>query len=130
MSIPEIYEILRAHPYAGCDSMRAEKVAQLIEDVVSKHIAKAERALAGTMSNGMDEWISVKDRLPKPNVYVLWASRKEPGNFLRPVVEGYYELWTNGMQFWRESIMPSIPFSLSEVTHWQPLPAPPKGATE
>ena len=72
----------------------------------------------------MSEWISVKDRLPEKYAYVLWV--RTDGVLDQQVVEGYYDSWpSSGMQFWRETRTPSIPRSLSVVSHWQPLPAPP-----
>jgi hypothetical protein len=75
----------------------------------------------------MSEWISVKDRLPARDGYCLWALG--PGevryNF-GAVVEGYFDPWPSGMQFWRMTRCPSVPRSLREVTHWMPLPDPPQ----
>lgn len=73
----------------------------------------------------MSDWISIKDRLPKPHDYVLWARRSGHKSCFRAVVEGFYEPWPNGMQFWRETKTPSIPLSLQDVTHWQPMPDAP-----
>ena len=73
----------------------------------------------------MSEWIAVEQKLPPRGQYVLWA-QKDNRNFLDRVVEGYYDPWPNGMQFWRATRAPSTPLSLTEVTAWQHLPAPPE----
>ena len=64
------------------------------------------------------EWISVNDRLPEPFVSVLVHM---PGEEPCPTVrEGFISndgIWQSAM-FRREP---------GEVTHWQPMPQPPKG---
>jgi hypothetical protein len=60
------------------------------------------------------EWISVKDRLPENASPVLCITYK--GN---PFVARYDHKWAR----WRVS-------GTTDVTHWMPLPKPPKGASE
>ena len=64
------------------------------------------------------QWISVDDRLPEPFVSVLVHM---PGEEPCPTVrEGFISndgIWQSAM-FRREP---------GEVTHWQPMPQPPKG---
>ena len=66
----------------------------------------------------VQEWISVDDRLPEPFVTVLVQM---PGEEPFPTVrEGFISndgVWQSAM-FRREP---------GEVTHWMPLPQPPKG---
>ena len=66
----------------------------------------------------VQEWISVDDRLPEPFVSVLVHM---PGEKPFPTVhEGFISkdgIWQSAM-FRREP---------GEVTHWQPMPQPPKG---
>ena len=66
----------------------------------------------------VQEWISVDDRLPEPFVSVLVHM---PGEEPCPTVrEGFISndgIWQSAM-FRREP---------GEVTHWQPMPQPPKG---
>ena len=58
----------------------------------------------------MSEWISVKDQLPG-KIYVLCCN----GGYL-PFI-GSYGVWGD---YW------SINGQRTEVTHWMPLPEPPK----
>ena len=66
----------------------------------------------------VQEWISVDDRLPQPFVSVLVHM---PGEEPCPTVrEGFISndgIWQSAM-FRREP---------GEVTHWKPMPQPPKG---
>ena len=65
----------------------------------------------------VQEWISVTERLPEKGEEVLVFDTRENWTgfaWLRPD-----ETWTAlGFDF---------PFDLGEVTHWMPLPQPPKG---
>lgn len=81
------------------------------------------------------EWISVEDRLPeiecdtrtwgelkiRNSVRVLCTCKQKSGKIL--VKEGYCEVWgdSNSQRvYWK------IPGSIDKVTHWMPLPEPPK----
>ena len=76
----------------------------------------ADRLIANGVT--IQEWISVDDRLPEPFVSVLVQM---PGEEPFPTVrEGFISndgIWQSAM-FRREP---------GEVTHWQPMPQPPKG---
>lgn len=66
----------------------------------------------------MPKWISVDDRLPQPFVSVLVHMHGEEP--CPTVHEGFISndgIWQSAM-FHREP---------GEVTHWQPMPQPPKG---
>ena len=64
------------------------------------------------------KWISVDDRLPEPFVSVLVYM---PGEEPFPTVhEGFIS--NNGI--WQSAMFRREP---GEVTHWQPMPQPPKG---
>ncbi len=65
----------------------------------------------------VQEWISVKDRLPEPNKLVLcwWES----GDGEREHY-GFATFQSHGVWYVSNEGMP-------EVTHWMPLPQPPKG---
>ena len=81
-------------------------------------IGKMPGVTFATDNNVGDKWISVKDRLPEPFVSVLVQM---PGEEPFPTVrEGFISndgVWQSAM-FRREP---------GEVTHWMPMPQPPKG---
>ena len=87
------------------------------------------------LDNGvtMQEWISVEDKLPeivsihngyrstvKKSIRVLCVCVQKSGKTM--VKEGYCE-WYNDYQEPRWQ----IPGTIDDVTHWMPLPQPPKG---
>lgn len=90
---------------------------------------KQDEAFSRPHENG-GEWISVEERLPQidkngkgryggeRSVRVLCVCKQRGGKTF--VKEGYYEPCANGSVFWR------IPGSIDSVTHWMPLPEPPK----
>ena len=104
----KLVEILKQAPFEGkvLDEWWFEEKIRIIAD----HL----------ISNGVtvQEWISVEDRLPEPFVPVLVQM---PGEEPFPTVrEGFISndgIWQSAM-FRREP---------GEVTHWQPMPQPPKG---
>lgn len=58
----------------------------------------------------MDNWISVKDRLPKDHEIVLTALKKDKDGYCHIQANPYFK------EFW----------DTVKVTHWMPLPEPPK----
>lgn len=80
----------------------------------------------------MNKWIDVKYDLPKiekeethgdhkikKSIRVLCACKQRSGKVL--VKEGYYQIWDWSREpYWR------IPGNIDSVTHWMPLPEPPK----
>ena len=67
----------------------------------------------------MSEWISVKDRLPKPDESImLCAFGKSVGEGTYQGHDGYHNVWKMYAvcgTYWDD-----------EITHWMPLPEPPK----
>ena len=66
----------------------------------------------------VQEWISVKDGLPDPFVSVLVQM---PGEDPFPTVR---EAFISNDGIWQNAMFRREP---GEVTHWQPMPQPPKG---
>ena len=66
----------------------------------------------------MQEWISVKDRLPAAGGYVVCIAKRNPFSRFMPMVA---RIEKNG---W---VNPITEQYISEVTHWMPIPQPPKG---
>ena len=66
----------------------------------------------------IQQWISVKSRLPEVGGYVVCIARRNPFSRFMPMVARIEENgWVN----------PITEGYISEVTHWMPLPEPPKG---
>ena len=99
-----------------------EKLVELVKSAIIdwEHGDVSEWIADNLISNSVtvQEWISVEDRLPEPFVSVLvQMPGEEP---FPPVREGFISndgIWQSAM-FRREP---------GEVTHWMPMPVPPKG---
>ena len=76
----------------------------------------AEKLIANGVT--VQEWISVKDRLPEAGVYVVCIAKRNPFSRFMPMVA---RIEKNG---W---VNPITEQYISEVTHWMPMPHPPKG---
>ena len=68
----------------------------------------------------MNEWISVKDRLPEAGGYVVCIAKRNPFSRFMPMVA---RIEKNG---W---VNPITEQYISEVAHWMPLPEPPETYT-
>ena len=65
----------------------------------------------------VQEWISVKDRLPEDGIRVLAAH--DDGVVRIGICRGYFPAVVSKKH--------TKTFGIAEVTHWMQLPAPPKG---
>jgi len=72
----------------------------------------------GNWSNVMIEWIKVEDRLPDNDNWVIISTKDE-------VSSAYFSLNGGWFKFIAGSKYP-ISIMNSSVTHWQPMPEPPK----
>ena len=72
------------------------------------------------IANGVtvQEWIPVDDRLPEVGGYVVCIAKENPFSRFMPMVA---KIEKNG---W---VNPMTEQYISEVTHWMPMPAQPKG---
>ena len=72
------------------------------------------------IANGVtvQEWVSVTERLPEIGGYVVCIAKRNPFSRFMPMVA---RIEKNG---W---VNPITEQYISEVTHWMPLPQPPKG---
>lgn len=103
-----------------------EKLARMLEQTISQiggfgvPRSDARRMAADLMHNGVtvQEWISVKERLPKPFVSVLVQM---PDEAPCPTVR---EGFITDKGIWHSAWYDREP---DEVTHWMPMPEPPKG---
>ena len=98
-----------------------EKLIELLQcsptDIMGNHGvgALADHLIANGVT--VNEWISVKDRLPELHTKVLCCGVKG-GRFIAETSE-----WGEGHIYWTKRDGKGC----SEVTHWMPLPEPPKG---
>ena len=74
---------------------------------------QSKHGTGGTVS----EWISVKDKMPQPGRYVACIAKRNPFSRFMPMVA---RIEKNG---WANPITEQY---ISEVTHWMPMPEPPK----
>ena len=99
-----------------------EKLVELLQN--AKSSMKSENLSCDIarklLDNGVtvQEWISVKDRLPEAGGYVICIAKRNPFSRFMPMVA---RIDKNG---WANPITEQY---ISEVTHWMPLPDPPKG---
>ena len=77
----------------------------------------------------MTDWISVKDRLSDPDEKVIVYNAENEGTFFARRIESNFECWdavTREFVNWRWVPYGYICITLESVTHWMPLPKPPK----
>ncbi len=79
-------------------------------------LAVAQRLIAHGVT--VQEWISVEGKLPEAGRYVVCIAKRNPFSRFMPMVA---RIEKNG---W---VNPITEQYISEVTHWMPIPQPPKG---
>ena len=96
-----------------------EKLVELLAPT-SLNFEEATYLADYLVKNGVtvQEWISVKDRLPEAGGYVVCIAKRNPFSRFMPMVA---RIEKNG---WANPITEQY---ISEVTHWMPIPQPPKG---
>ena len=106
-----------------------EKLVGLIFDSLCRHIDKscklAENIADDLISNGVtvQEWISVAERLPEEGGwYLVYTTPNRGHKSINKAMfcKGY--AWGNFEPYWR-----GAGGHWANVTHWMPLPHPPKG---
>ena len=108
-----------------------EKLVELLQNAkaaiksenLSCDIARNMFVVDFMMANGVtvQEWISVEDRLPEDGEYVVCIAKRNPFSRFMPMVA---RIEKNG---WANPITEQY---ISEVTHWIPMPQPPKGGMQ
>ena len=102
--------------YENCHGYSGSKKAIYREAILAvKSILHSAKPVDGVT---VQEWISVDDRLPEIGGYVVCIAKRNPFSRLMPMVA---RIEKNG---W---VNPMTEQYISEVTHWMPLPNPPKG---
>ena len=104
-----------------------EKLIELLQNAksamksenLSCDIARNMFVVDFMMAHGVtvQEWVSVKDRLPEAGGYVVCIAKRNPFSRFMPMVA---RIEKNG---W---VNPITEQYISEVTHWMPLPEPPE----
>ena len=97
-----------------------EKLVEMIESARYWGSNTSEEIAENLLENGVtvQEWISVKDRLPEAGGYVVCIAKRNPFSRFMPMVA---RIEKNG---W---VNPITGQYISEVTHWMPILQPPKG---
>ena len=98
-----------------------EKLVEIIQNSVGSCARHWAEVIAdGLIVNGVtvQEWISVDDELPEVGGYVVCIAKRNPFSRFMPMVA---RIEKNG---W---VNPITEQYISEVTHWMPMPQPPKG---
>ena len=97
-----------------------EKLVELIESARYWGSGTSEEIADHLIDNGVtvQEWISVKDRLPEAGGYVVCIAKENPFSRFMPMAA---RIEKNG---W---VNPMTEQYISEVTHWMQMPNPPKG---
>ena len=104
----KLVEILKQAPFEGRvldEWWFEEKIKNIADHLISNGVT-------------VQEWVSVDDRLPEPFVSVLVHM---PGEEPFPTV---HEGFISNDGIWQSAMFRREP---GEVTHWQPMPQPPKG---
>ena len=97
-----------------------EKLVGLIESARYWGSNTSEEIAENLIAHGVtvQEWISVEEKLQEAGGYVVCIAKRNPFSRFMPMVA---RIEKNG---W---VNPITEQYISEVTHWMPLPLPPKG---
>lgn len=110
-------ELPEEHPWKG-------NIKGLVERLIANGVTLANQVASSSKQVASSEWISVENRLPDTAERVL-VCKTWLGMVYKPVY-GYYQDFPNRKGCWyvltEEGYYPQ-----REVTHWMPLPQPPKG---
>lgn len=96
-----------------------EKLVELLDIIIQPGQKTLGDIADYLISNGVtvQEWVSVDDALPEVGGYVVCIAKRNPFSRFMPMVA---RIEKNG---W---VNPITEQYISEVTHWMPLPEPPK----
>ena len=96
-----------------------EKLVEILKKPIFPHelVDPIEAVADYLLDSGVtvQEWISVKDRLPEVGGYVVCIAKRNPFSRFMPMVA---RIEKNG---WVNQVTEQY---ISEVTHWMPLPEP------
>ena len=118
MTREEATKVLEKQFDESCGDYRYQNKDKLdYEDALWLAIAALRELDAQEKQESFGEWISVKDKMPQPGRYVACIAKRNPFSRFMPMVA---RIEKNG---WANPITEQY---ISEVTHWLPLPEPPK----
>ena len=99
-----------------------EKLIEILRKPIFPHelVDPTEAVADYLLDSGVtvQEWVSVENELPEVGGYVVCIAKRNPFSRFMPMVA---RIEKNG---W---VNPITEQYISEVTHWMPMPAPPKG---
>ena len=99
-----------------------EKLIEILRKPIFPHelVDPTEAVADYLLDSGVtvQEWLSVDDELPEVGGYVVCIAKRNPFSRFMPMVA---RIEKNG---W---VNPITEQYISEVTHWMPMPHPPKG---
>ena len=99
-----------------------EKLIEILRKPIFPHelVDPTEAVADYLLDSGVtvQEWISVEDELPEVGGYVVCIAKRNPFSRFMPMVA---RIEKNG---W---VNPITEQYISDVTHWMPIPQPPKG---
>ena len=95
-----------------------EKLVELLDIQVYDDWYSNQEIADHLIANGVtiQEWIPVEERLPEDGIKVLWVKRLG-GLLMIAKYDKQRNVWTDGHHYG----------GMKGVTHWMPLPEPPKG---
>ena len=97
-----------------------EKLIELLDIIIQPGQKTLGDIADYLISNGVtvQEWISVKDRLPENDQWTLCFMKDKSFGTFRVFQWNYIDWqWNDGNEWFDEK----------DVTHWMPMPKPPKG---
>jgi hypothetical protein len=114
--IKDMCAIMSNASYADCEGTPLVPESSGICEYVDCHSCKQARLLTNA-GYRKQEWISVEERLPE-----------EDGEYLTWNGLIYYLITFNAsLRLWNVGESGDISTAIRDVTHWMPLPEPPKG---
>ena len=112
-----------------------EKLVKLLDRFVYDELYSNDEIADDLIANGVtvQEWISVDDRLPEDSGYYLVVYRDKYNESISIDFDMYVKC--NAGEWWESEFACDITKQFlwaaklqeQEVTHWMPLPLPPKG---
>ena len=95
-----------------------EQMKKMVEKYQDDIVPGLRRAIDRLEADDHGKWISVEDRSPEPGEYVVCIAKRNPFSRFMPMVA---KIEKNG---W---VNPITEQYISVITHWMPMPQPPKG---